>query len=336
MLDPRFYTVLSDPTVADVVAITGGFIRNGDPNRVITGLAACEDAQSGDLTFRTGKDSSVASGAQAAACLVPPDAASQTTGDAIYIICDDPRGAFSQAAKTIAARIELSTDVGNIHPSASIAAGAVIEPGAVIGARAAIGDETRIGAGSIVGPGVQIGRGCRIGANSTIYCCLIGDRVTIFPGAVLGENGFGLPNDASALIGHFGRVIIQDDVSIGANTCIDRGMLGDTTIGSKTHIDNLCHIGHNVSIGSGVRMAAFAGVSGSSGVADQVMFGGRVGLSDHVTVGQGARIAAGAAVLQDVPAGETWAGYPAKPIKGWMRELAWLRRAAQKRPGGGR
>jgi UDP-3-O-[3-hydroxymyristoyl] glucosamine N-acyltransferase len=124
---------------------------------------------------------------------------------------------------------------------------------------------------------------------------------------------------------------MQNGVSLGANSCVDRGLFDDTVIGEGTHIDNLCHIGHNCRIGSQVVMAAFAGVSGSSEVGDGVQFGGRVGLKDHVRVGTGARIAAGAAVLSDVPGGETWAGYPAKPIRAWMRELAWLGRAAQKR-----
>jgi UDP-3-O-[3-hydroxymyristoyl] glucosamine N-acyltransferase len=152
---------------------------------------------------------------------------------------------------------------------------------------------------------------------------------------VIGEAGFGLAagKGEATLSPHFGRVIIQNGVTIGANSCIDRGLFEDTVIGEGTHIDNLCHIGHNCRIGSHVVMAAFAGVSGSSEVGDGVQFGGRVGLKDHVRVGAGARIAAGAAVLSDVPAGETWAGYPAKPIRGWMRELAWLSRAAQKRAG---
>ncbi|HOZ28357.1 MAG TPA: UDP-3-O-(3-hydroxymyristoyl)glucosamine N-acyltransferase, partial [Hyphomonadaceae bacterium] len=184
-----------------------------------------------------------------------------------------------------------------------------------------------------IGPGVQIGSRTVIGANASVRCVLIGDGVRIFPGAVIGETGFGLAvgGSGAALTPHFGRVIMQNGVSLGANSCIDRGLLEDTVIGEGTHIDNLCHIGHNCRIGSHVVMAAFAGVSGSSKVGDGAQFGGRVGLKDHVHVGQGARIAAGAAVLTDVPAGETWAGYPSKPIRTWMRELAWLARSAQKR-----
>jgi UDP-3-O-[3-hydroxymyristoyl] glucosamine N-acyltransferase len=154
-----------------------------------------------------------------------------------------------------------------------------------------------------------------------------------FPGSSLARRASGsqLAAGGASLTPHFGRVIIQNGVSIGANSCIDRGLLDDTVIGEGTHIDNLCHIGHNCRIGSHVVMAAFAGVSGSSKVGDGVQFGGRVGLKDHITIGAGARIAAGAAVLGDVPAAEVWAGYPAKPIRSWLRELAWLARSAQKR-----
>jgi UDP-3-O-[3-hydroxymyristoyl] glucosamine N-acyltransferase len=125
---------------------------------------------------------------------------------------------------------------------------------------------------------------------------------------------------------------MQNGVSLGANSTIDRGLLDDTVIGEASHIDNLCHIGHNCRIGRNFAAAAFLGVSGSSVIGDNVQFGGRVGLKDHIHIGAGARIAAGAGVLTDVPAGETWAGYPAKPLRTWMRELAWLGRAAQKRP----
>ena len=162
---------------------------------------------------------------------------------------------------------------------------------------------------------------------------MIGNGVRLLSGARIGESGFGLmagetgPED----IPHFGRVIIQDAVTIGANSCVDRGMLGDTVIGEGTKIDNLCHIGHNTHIGRHVVMAAFAGISGSVIIGDNVQMGGRVGLVDHLTVGENAQIAAGAAVLNSVPADEVWGGMPAKPIKTWQRELVWVKRNAKSR-----
>lgn len=245
------------------------------------------------------------------------------------------RSAFAKAAARLASVRQFEPGQPAIHPSARIDRSAILEPGVVVGAGAAVGPNVRIGANTVIGPGCQIGARTTIGGNASIRCALIGDGVRIFPGAVVGETGFGLAagGAGAALTPHFGRVIMQNGVTLGANSCIDRGLLEDTVIGEGTHIDNLCHIGHNCRIGSHVVMAAFAGISGSSTVGDGVQFGGRVGLKDHVHVGQGARIAAGAAVLSDVPAGETWAGYPSKPIRTWMRELAWLARAAQKRSG---
>lgn len=333
MLDPRFYAVTSTPTIAELSELVPMGPIRGDVDRRLTGFAAFDKAHAGDLTFSAGKKRADLDTCAGAACITDREAPDSVLETLTVIQSDDPRATFAAAAALMAQRLEIASGDEDVHVEADISPEAIIEAGAVIGQGASIGDGTRIGAGAVIGPGVQIGRRCRIGANATIYCSLVGDDVTLFPGAVIGENGFGLSQDASGLVAHFGRVILQDRVTIGANSCVDRGMLGDTVIGERTHIDNLCHIAHNVTIGSRTVMAAFAGVSGSSKVGDSVMFGGRVGLADHVTVGQGARIAAGAAVLEDVPAGETWVGYPAKPKKDWVRELAWLRRAAQKRPG---
>jgi UDP-3-O-[3-hydroxymyristoyl] glucosamine N-acyltransferase len=145
---------------------------------------------------------------------------------------------------------------------------------------------------------------------------------------VVGEAGFGLAYEAGAIVTlpHLGRVIVEDEVTIGANSTIDRGMLRDTVLGQGSRIDNLCHVAHNVTLGRHVVMAAFAGISGSVDVGAGAQFGGRVGIADHLSIGAGARLAADAAVMRDVPAGETWAGSPAQPLKSFMREVAWLRR----------
>ncbi len=331
MLDQRFYIKQATLTIAEIVGAHADWVIDGPTNITLEEIAAFDLAQPGDMTFYSGNTASALNECRATACFVKAGINAERPEHLTTIGCADPRGSFASAAAHMAQLKLLDPASDAIHSDASIPNTTVLEPGAVVGQGVELGEMTRIGAGAVIGPGVQIGRSCNIGANATIYCSLIGDNVTILPGAVIGQNGFGLRADGQSLLPHFGRVIIQDGATIGANSCVDRGMLGDTIIGERSHIDNLCHIGHNVTIGRGSVMAAFAGVSGSSIVGDQVMFGGRVGLSDHVTVGTGAKIAAGAAVLQDVPPGETWAGYPAKPIKGWMRELAWLRRAAQKK-----
>jgi len=332
VIDPRFYEVPQPLSASDIASLLGVTVTRGDPARAVSSLSAAARATVADLVFvEDAKDAGAAT--SAGICLATEDAAAAIPEGPAIIVTRHPRASFAKAAVQLARLRQLEAGQPHIHPSARIAPTAVLEPGVAIGPGAAIGAHVRIGANAVIGPGVQVGVRTVIGANTSLRCALVGDGVTLYPGVVIGEAGFGLaagPGGAN-LTPHFGRVIIQNGVSIGASSCIDRGLLEDTVIGEGTHIDNLCHIGHNCRIGAHVVMAAFAGVSGSSEVGDGVQFGGRVGLKDHVRVGAGARIAAGAAVLSDVPAGETWAGYPSKPIRTWMRELAWLARSAQKR-----
>ncbi|HOY77377.1 MAG TPA: UDP-3-O-(3-hydroxymyristoyl)glucosamine N-acyltransferase [Hyphomonadaceae bacterium] len=332
MLDPRFYAVERPLTALDIAAIVGAEKIRGDAGRSVSSLAPASLAGRHDLTFQEGS-AGAAELRAVGIILASPEAAGLIPDGPAVIEVRHARSAFAKAAAKLAALRQFERGQVAVHTAAKISDSAILEPGVVVGANAAIGAGVYVGANAVIGPGVQIGARTTIGANASIRCALIGDGVRIFPGAVIGETGFGLAAGGSgaALTPHFGRVIMQNGVSLGANSCIDRGLLEDTVIGERTHIDNLCHIGHNCRIGSHVVMAAFAGISGSSTVGDGAQFGGRVGLKDHVHVGKGARIAAGAAVLSDVPAGETWAGYPSKPIRTWMRELAWLARSAQKR-----
>ena len=163
-----------------------------------------------------------------------------------------------------------------------------------------------------------------IGSHTTLECCIIGEHCTIKPGARIGTSGFGMDADENGIIDlpHFGRVIVGDRVSIGAQTTIDRGQLGDTIIGDDVKIDNLVQIAHNVTIGAGSMIAGLVGISGSCVIGQGVLMGGSVGLADHITVGDGARLAARAGVMHNVPAGETWSGIPAVPIRDHMRMIA--------------
>jgi UDP-3-O-[3-hydroxymyristoyl] glucosamine N-acyltransferase len=179
----------------------------------------------------------------------------------------------------------------------------------------------------VIGPDVLIGRDCKIGAGCSIMHALIGDRVIIHPGCRIGQDGFGYTTDAAQLkIPQTGRVIIQNDVEIGAATTIDRGGIRDTVIGEASKIDNACQIGHNVVIGRYCIVVAQSGLSGSVTLEDYAVLGGSVGLAPHVTIGRGARVAARSGIMHDVPAGETWGGYPAKPSRQWMREVSTLAR----------
>ncbi|MBV8594180.1 MAG: UDP-3-O-(3-hydroxymyristoyl)glucosamine N-acyltransferase, partial [Caulobacteraceae bacterium] len=164
-------------------------------------------------------------------------------------------------------------------------------------------------------------------------CALVGDRVRILAGAVIGEAGFGATAGPAGIVDipQLGRVILQDRVTVGAGTCIDRGALDDTVVGENTKIDNQVQIGHNVRIGRNCLLVAHTGISGSTVIGDGCQFGGKAGVVDHAVIGDGARIGAGAGVMKNIPAGESWAGYPAFPVRQWMRQVAWLSRAAQVR-----
>ncbi len=327
MIDPRFYEALGPVTVR-ALAPSGEI--GGDAERPVSGVASAERAGPSDLCYYEPKGKAVAALATSpAACVVTPALAHLAPNAAALILSERPRATFARLVPLLIKPRGFASD-SSIDPTARLEANVRIAPGAVIGPGAQVGADTIIGPNAVIGPGVTIGRRGRIGAGVSISFALIGDDVNILAGAVIGEQGFGVAGDASGPVDvpHLGRVVIQDRVTIGANSCVDRGVFDDTTIGEDVKIDNLCHIAHNCSIGRGSLIAAFAGISGSTIVADGVTMGGRVGVADHRNIGKGATLAGGAAVFQDVPAGEVWSGYPAKPLRKWLREAAWLSRRA--------
>lgn len=209
-----------------------------------------------------------------------------------------------------------------------------IHASAVIGEGVEIGEGTSIGPGVVIGDGVRIGRDCNIMARVTLYAkTVLGDRVVVQAGTVLGSMGFGYVRNAATgeylIFPQQGTLHVEDDVEIGANTTIDRGALGETRIGRGTKIDNLVHIGHNCQIGKDVIIAAQTGISGSSVVEDGAILGGQVGIGEHATVGAGVILGGGAGVLSGKKMrgpGEVFWGRPARPLKEYLRDLARLRK----------
>lgn len=325
MIDPRFYEALGPMTVR---ALAPSAEIGGDAERLVTGASPANRAGPSDLCYYEPKGA-IPLGAAPAACIITAAQAHLAPNAGALILSDKPRAAFARSVPMLVRPRSFVPEIA-IDPSAKIEDGVRVGFGAVIGPDAQIGAGAEIGPHAVIGPGVAIGRRTKIGAGVSIAFALIGDDCTILAGAVIGEQGFGVAGDASGPVDvpHLGRAIIQDRVTIGANSTIDRGVFDDTVLGEDTKLDNLCHVAHNCQLGRGVLMAAYAGISGSSVVGDGATLGGRVGVGDHRKVGAGATLAGAAAVMQDVPAGEVWMGYPAKPIRKFLRETAWLNRKA--------
>lgn len=330
-VDTRFYAPLGALTLEEIAGRTGATLH-GDPAIKISGVASAAYAKAAEVVFVEGDGKhppALSPSLQIA--FVTSDMLPLLPAGVAALVTPTPRYSHSVIAAAmfrprhlIASGKEVIASSAKVHPKA------VIQPGAVIGPEAAIGEGATVGANAVVGPGVQIGRNTSIGANASIHCALVGDHVNILAGARVGETGFGVlvGQQGAEDVPHFGRVIIQDHVTLGANSCVDRGVFEDTIIGERTKIDNLCQIAHNVILGRGVIVAAFGGISGSVRVGDGSMLGGRVGIADHVQVGERVSLAASAGLFRDVESGETWGGTPAKPIRQWMREVAWLQKQA--------
>jgi len=342
MSAPYFFKPRPSLTVREIAALAGAEPRPGaDLDRRITGIAALDRATPRDLVFLDSpKYADQAAATAAGACFASERLADSVPVRVSVLSAREPYRAFVEVARTLfpdalrpSSLFEASGVAAgaHVHPSARVESNVTIDPGAMIGPRAEIGGGSVVGAGAVIGPGVRIGRDCAIGPNVAITHALIGDRVIVHPGCAIGQDGFGFARGAKGAnkVPQVGRVIIQDDVEIGANTTIDRGAIRDTVIGEGTKIDNLVQIAHNVSIGRHCLLAAQVGISGSTTVEDGVIMGGKSGATDHVTIGAGAMIAAGAGIMHDVPPGERWGGAPAKPGRQWLREVATLEQLAK-------
>ena len=319
MADPRFFKCEGGKSIRELAKLTGSEVRQPtDSDLIINDVAPLDAARPDEISFFDNvKYREQLRVTNAGACIVSPDAAAGAPASTVLLLNKAPYKAYALVAQSF---------YPEIKPARMISPHADIDP------TAKIGNDCIIESGVVIGPGVVIGKQCRIGANAVISHAIIGDHVRVYPGCCIGQDGFGFAIDPAGhvKVPQLGRVIIEDHVEIGANTCIDRGAGPDTVIGQGTWIDNLVQIGHNVKIGRGCIIVAQVGISGSSIIEDYAMIGGQVGVAGHLRIGKGARIGAQSGVMRDVPPGIEMLGSPALPIKQRMRQVAFLNRMIKK------
>lgn len=318
--------------LSEVAELVGGTVE-GDPDREIDALRPLDTAGPRDLSFLTNpryRRQAVESGA--GALLVDPGCR-EIQKD--LVIVEDPY--FS--LKTLLGLFEQRSEPApGVHPTAIVEEGAEIATSASVGAYVVVGRDSRIGEGVTLHPHVVIGMKCTVGEDAILYPrvvlydhCEVGDRCILHSGVVIGSDGFGyaLHEGRHEKLPHIGRVVVEEDVEIGANTTVDRGLLDETRLGAGTKIDNLVQVAHNVRLGRGCILVSQSGLSGSTRLGNGVVMAGQSGAAGHLELGDGAQVAAKSAVFKSVPSGKTVAGIPAGDAAGWRRQQALTRRLAE-------
>lgn len=326
-------------SLAEIAAISGGELHSAaDPARMIEDVAALDTARASELSFLDNNlyiEAFRQSGA--GACFVRPEKSAEAPAGMNLLLTKEPYRCFALAARAFYPEPERIGEVSaaaTVDATAAVGAGTVIRPGAVVEAGAEIGRRCMIEANAVIGRNVVVGDDCVIGAGTSLSHAVIGDRVRIYAGARLGEAGFGFATGADGRhvsVPQLGRVIVGNEVEVGANTTIDRGAGPDTIIGDGCRIDNLVQIGHNVELGRGCIIVSQVGISGSTKLEDYVVAGGQAGIAGHLRIGTGAQLGAQTGIMRDVPAGARLLGSPAVPAIQFFRQVSTLATLAEKK-----
>ncbi|MBM3617430.1 MAG: UDP-3-O-(3-hydroxymyristoyl)glucosamine N-acyltransferase, partial [Alphaproteobacteria bacterium] len=325
-------------TLGELAAHVGAAVAEGvDSSRFIQDVAPLDVAGEHHISFLDNpKYIESFATSKASAAIVHPKHADKAPAGMALLISENPYLAYALVAQKFYPATKHNVGIAptaHVDASAQVDATATVMHGAYIGRNATIGADTVISPNAFIGDGVQIGNGTFIGANATLSHSIVGNRVILHPGVHIGQDGFGfaISPKGAVKVPQLGRVLIEDDVEIGAGTCIDRGAGPDTVIGMGAKIDNLVQLGHNVRIGRFATIVSQVGISGSTEVGDGAILAGQVGVAGHLKIGRGSVIAAKSGVTNHIPDGQTYGGIPAVPVMQWRRQAAVLNKLTSRK-----
>ena len=340
MADSRFFDKVDSLTLAEIVSVGEVVLPEGaDSNRIFRDVAGLSEAGPDDISWAfIPKARDDLKSTKAGAVIVPEKFLSLVPAGCLALVSKDAHRSYGLVASAFYPRRfePMISDKAYVDPTAQIGEGCRIEAGAFIGPNVRIGTGCLIGPNAVLERGVEMGHLCTVGANATVSHCIAGNKVYIYAGCHVGQDGFGFamsPATGPQKVPQLGRVIIGDDVEIGASTCVDRGAMGDTVIGSGTRIDNLVQVAHNVKLGRCCVLVSQVGVAGSCTFGDFVVAGGQAGFAGHLNIGTGAQIGAQSGVMNEVPAGAVLLGSPAVPHKDFLRQVLAVKKLTQTKEG---